>query len=82
MFITALLLRNKRRCDSMFKITRQEVDALRGRRLGRFITVINKSHGSRAKTYYVVEDQRVRRFLDKYRGEHVVDCHENNKENN
>ena len=53
----------------MFKISREEAEALRDNRMNRFVTVINKSHGSAAKTYYVVEDRRVREFLEKYRSE-------------
>ena len=57
----------------MLKITRQEVDALRENKMGKFITIINKTHGSKAKTYYVVEDQRVRRFLQQFNEKRMVE---------
>ena len=53
----------------MFKITQNEADALRENNMGRFITITNKTHGSKAKTYYMVEDKRARDFIDLYRKE-------------
>lgn len=53
----------------MFKITQNEADALRENNMGRFITITNKTHGSKAKTYYMVEDRRARDFIDLYRKE-------------
>jgi len=66
----------------MFKVTKDEVNALRENRMGRFVTVINKTHGSRAKTYYVVEDQRIRNFLGEYRDGHTVKGGTNEKKGN
>ena len=57
----------------MLRITKQEVEALRANRMGKFVTIINKTHGSKSKTYYEVEDQRVRNFLQKYHDTHVAE---------
>ena len=57
----------------MLRISKQEVEALRANKMGKFITIINRTHGSRAKTYYAVEDQRVRNFLQRYHDAHVAE---------
>lgn len=43
----------------MLQITRQDADKLRSHGLDEFIKVANRSHGSKAKSYYVIEHPRV-----------------------
>lgn len=39
----------------MIKVTRLEADYLRANNLGHFVQVVNKTHKSNHKTYYVIE---------------------------
>lgn len=57
---------------TIFKITRNEADMLRNNGYDEFVKVSSKTHKSRCKRYWIVEDRYVLRYLNRYRNETIA----------
>lgn len=57
---------------TIFQITRNEANMLRDKGYDEFVNISSKTHKSRSKRYWLVEDRRVLQCLYRYRKDTIV----------
>ena len=56
---------------TIFQITRNEANMLRDKGYDEFVHISSKTHKSRSKRYWLVEDRRVLQCLYRYRSDEI-----------